>query len=92
MAKAKSIQYAVIFEKLASAYLSVPLDDRGVDTDCGVIGFSSLEDAREFLDVVIRASADDMGVLISSSDDEVRIGFDKYESGLVFVKKIDLFW
>ena len=89
---AKSIQYAVVFEKQASAWLSVPLDNRGIDTDCGVIGFSSLEDAREFLDIVVRSSADDMGVLISSSDDEVRIGFDRYESGLVFIKKIELFW
>ena len=89
---AKSIQYAVVFEKQASAWLSVPLDNRGIDTDCGVMGFSSLEDAREFLDVVIRSSADDMGVLISSEEDEVRIGFDKYESGLVFIKKIELFW
>ena len=89
---AKEIKYAVVFEKQASAWLSVPLDNRGIDTDCGVIGFSSLEDAREFLDIVIRASADDMGVLISSSDDEVRIGFDRYESGLVFIKKIELFW
>ena len=89
---AKSIQYAVVFEKQASAWLSVPLDDRGVATDCGVIGFSSLEDAREFLDIVVRSSADDMGVLISSEEDEVRIGFDKYESGLVFIKKIELFW
>ena len=88
----KEIKYAVVFEKQASAWLSVPLDNRGIDTDCGVIGFSSLEDAREFLDIVIRASADDMGVLISSSDDEVRIGFDRYESGLVFIKKIELFW
>ena len=89
---AKSIQYAVVFEKQASAWLSVPLDNRGIDTDCGVIGFSSLENAREFLDIVVRSSADDMGVLISSSDDEVRIGFDRYESGLVFIKKIELFW
>ena len=89
---AKSIQYAVVFEKQASAWLSVPLDNRGIDTDCGVIGFSSLEDAREFLDIVVRSSADDMGVLISSSEDEVRIGFDRYESGLVFIKKIELFW
>lgn len=88
----KEIKYAVIFEKQASAWLSVPLDNRGINTDCGVIGFSSLEDAREFLDIVIRASADDMGVLISSSDDEVRVGFDRYESGLVFIKKIELFW
>lgn len=88
----KEIKYAVVFEKQASAWLSVPLDNRGIDTDCGVMGFSSLEDAREFLDIVIRASADDMGVLISSSDDEVRIGFDRYESGLVFIKKIELFW
>ena len=89
---AKEIKYAVIFEKQASAWLSVPLDNRGIDTDCGVMGFSTLEDAREFLDVVIRSSADDMGVLISSEEDEVRIGFDKYESGLVFIKKIELFW
>ena len=89
---AKSIQYAVVFEKQASAWLSVPLDNRGINTDCGVIGFSSLENAREFLDIVVRSSADDMGVLISSSDDEVRIGFDRYESGLVFIKKIELFW
>lgn len=53
----KEIKYAVVFEKQASAWLSVPLDNRGIDTDCGVMGFSSLEDAREFLDIVIRASA-----------------------------------
>ena len=89
---AKEIKYAVIFEKQASAWLSVPLDNRGINTDHGVFGFSSLEGAREFLDTVVRSSADDAGVLISSEEDEVRIGFDKYESGLVFIKKIELFW
>ena len=88
----KEIKYAVIFERQASAYLSVPLDDRGVDADHGVFGFSSLEGAREFLDIVVRSSADDAGVLISSSEDEVRVGFDRYESGLIFIKEIDLFW
>lgn len=88
----KEIKYAVIFERQASACLSAPLDDRGVDSDHGVFGFSSLEGAREFLDTVIRAAADEAGVLISSSEDEVRVGFDRYESGLVFIKEIDLFW
>lgn len=88
----KEIKYVIVFERQASAYLSVPLDDRGVDTDCGVLGFSSLEDAREFLDTVVRSSADDAGILISSAEDEVRVGFDRYESGLVFIKEIKLFW
>lgn len=88
----KEIKYVVVFERQASAYLSAPLDDRGVDADHGVFGFSSLEGAREFLDTVVRSSADDAGVLIGSSEDEVRVGFDRYESGLVFIKEIDLFW
>ena len=89
---AKEIKYAVIFEKQASAWLSVPLDNRGINTDCGVIGFSTLEDAREFLDIVVRSSADDAGLLISSSEDEVRVGYDQYESGLVSIKEIKLLW
>ena len=88
----QAIKYAVIFERQASACLSVPLDDRGIDADHGVFGFSSLEGAREFLDIVVRSSADDAGVLISFAEDEVRVGFDRYESGLVFIKEIDLFW
>lgn len=89
---AKSIEYAVILESQAMMCLRVPLDDRGIDVERQVFGFSSLEDAREFLDVAIRATADEAGVLISSTEDEVRVGYDQYESGLVFVKKIELFW
>lgn len=89
---AKEIKYAVVFERQASICLAAPLDDRGVDADRGVFGFSSLEEAREFLDIVVRSSADDAGLLISSTEDEVRVGFDQYESGLIFVKKIELFW
>lgn len=92
MKKQKEIKYVIVFERQASAYLSAPLDDRGIDADHGVLGFSSLEGAREFLDTVVRSSADDAGVLISFADDEVRVGFDRYESGLVFIKEIDLFW
>lgn len=88
----KEIKYAVIFERQASACLATPLDDRGIDADRGVFGFSSLEEAREFLDIVVRSSADDAGLLISSSDDEVRVGDDQYESGLIFIRKIELFW
>ena len=88
----KQIKYVIVFERQASAYLSARLNDRGIDDEHGGIGFSSLEGAREFLDTVVRSSADDAGVLISSSEDEVRVGFDRYESGLVFIKEIDLFW
>ena len=88
----KQIKYVIVFERQASACLSAPLDDRGIDADHSAFGFSSLEGAREFLDTVVRSSADDAGVLISSADDEVRVGFDRYESGLVFIKEIDLFW
>lgn len=89
---AKSVQYAVIFETQAMSCMSAPMDDRGVDVEKQVFGFSSLEDAREFLDVAIRAAADEAGVLLDSSTDEIRVGYDRYESGLIFVKKIDLFW
>lgn len=89
---AKLIQYAVVFERQAMSCMSAPLDDRGIDVEKQVFGFSSLEDAREFLDVVVRSSADDAGVLLDSSTDEIRVGFDRYESGLIFVKKIELFW
>ena len=89
---AKSIQYAVVLESQAMMCLRVPLDDRGVDVERQIFGFSSLEEAREFLDMVIRAAADEAGVLIDSSEDEVRVGYSAYESGKVFVKKIDLFW
>lgn len=89
---AKSVQYAVVFEAQAMSCMSAPLDDRGIDVEKQTFGFSSLEDAREFLDIVVRSSADDAGLLISSSEDEVRVGYDQYESGLVFVKKIELFW
>lgn len=89
---AKSIEYAVILESQAMMCLRVPLDDRGVDVERQIFGFSSLEEAREFLDMVIRAAADEAGVLIDSSEDEVRVGYSAYESGKVFVKKIDLFW
>ena len=89
---AKSIEYAVILESQAMMYLRVPLDDRGIDVEKQIFGFSSLEEAREFLDMVIRAAADEAGVLIDSSEDEVRIGYSAYESGKVFVKRIDLFW
>lgn len=89
---AKSIQYAVIVETQAMMCLSAPLDDRGVDVERQTFGFSSLEEAREFLDMVIRAAADEDGILLASSEDEVRVGYDIYESGKVFIKKIDLFW
>ena len=89
---AKSIQYAVVFERQAMSCMSAPLDDRGIDVEKQAFGFSSLEDAREFLDIVVRSSADDAGLLISSTEDEVRVGYDQYESGLIFVKKIELFW
>ena len=89
---AKSIQYAVVFERQAVSCMSAPLDDRGIDVEKQVLGFSSLESAREFLDVAVRAAADEAGVLLDSSEDEVRVGFDRYESGLIFVKKIELFW
>lgn len=89
----KEIKYAVVFEAQASACLSSPLDNRGIDAYRGVFGFSSLEDAREFMDIAVRAAADEAGVLLDSADDEIRVGFDRYESsGLVFVKKIELFW
>ena len=89
---AKSIQYAVVIESRAMMCLSAPLDDRGVDVERQIFGFSSLEEAREFLDMVVRAAADEAGVLIDSSEDEVRVGYSAYESGKVFVKRIDLFW
>ena len=89
---AKSIEYAVILESQAMMCLRVPLDDRGVDVEKQIFGFSSLEEAREFLDMVIRAAADEAGVLIDSSEAEVRVGYSAYESGKVFVKRIDLFW
>lgn len=89
---AKSIEYAVILESQAMLCLNAPLDDRGVDVERQIFGFSSLEEAREFLDMVIRAAADEAGVLLDSSKDEVRVGYDIYESGKVFIKKIDLFW
>lgn len=89
---AKSIEYAVILESQAMMCLRVPLDDRGIDVERQIFGFSSLEEAREFLDMVIRAAADEAGVLLDSSKDEVRVGYDIYESGKVFIKKIDLFW
>lgn len=89
---AKSIEYAVILESQAMMCLRVPLDDRGIDVERQVFGFSSLEESREFLDMVIRAAADEAGVLIDSSEDEVRVGYSAYESGKVFVKKIELFW
>ena len=89
---AKSIEYAVILESQAMLCLNAPLDDRGIDVERQVFGFSSLEEAREFLDVAIRAAADEAGVLIDSSKDEVRVGYSAYESGKVFVKRIDLFW
>lgn len=89
---AKSIEYAVVIESQAMMCLRVPLDDRGIDVEKQIFGFSSLEEAREFLDMVIRAAADEAGVLIDSSEDEVRVGYSAYESGKVFVKKIELFW
>ena len=89
---AKSIEYAVILESQAMMCLRVPLDDRGIDVERQVFGFSSLEESREFLDMVIRAAADEAGVLIDSSEDEVRVGYSAYESGKVFVKQIELFW
>ena len=89
---AKSIEYAVILESQAMMCLRVPLDDRGIDVERQIFGFSSLEEAREFLDIVVRAAADEAGVLLDSSKDEVRVGYDIYESGKVFIKKIDLFW
>ena len=89
---AKEIKYAVVFEAQAMSCMSAPMDDRGVDVEKQIFGFSSLEDAREFLDVAIRAAADEAGVLLDSSKDEVRVGYDIYESGKVFIKKIDLFW
>ena len=89
---AKSIEYAVVIESQAMMCLSAPLDDRGVDVARQVFASSSLEAAREFLDMVIRAAAAAAGVLIDSSEDEVRVGYSAYESGKVFVKKIDLFW
>ena len=89
---AKSIEYAVVLETQAMMCLRVPLDDRGIDVERQIFGFSSLEEAREFLDIVVRAAADEAGVLLDSSKDEVRVGYDIYESGKVFIKKIDLFW
>ena len=89
---AKSIEYAVVLETQAMMCLRVPLDDRGIDVERQIFVFSSLEEAREFLDIVVRAAADEAGVLIDSSEDEVRVGYSAYESGKVFVKKIDLFW
>ena len=89
---AKEIKYAVVFEAQAMSCMSAPMDDRGVDVEKQIFGFSSLEDAREFLDVAIRAAADEAGVLLDSAEDEIRVGFDRYESGLIFVKKIELFW
>ena len=88
----KSIQYVVVLETQAMMCLSAPLDDRGVDAERQIFGFSSLEEAREFLDIVVKAAADEAGVLLDSSEDEVRVGYDIYESGKVFIKKIDLFW
>ena len=89
---AKEIKYAVVFEAQAMSCMSAPMDDRGVDVEKQIFGFSSLEDAREFLDVAVRAAADEAGVLLDSAEDEIRVGFDRYESGLIFVKKIELFW
>ena len=89
---AKAIEYAVILESQAMMCLRVPLDDRGIDVERQVFGFSSLEESREFLDMVIRAAADETGVLIDSSEDEVRVGYSAYESGKVFVEKLALFW
>lgn len=89
---AKSIQYAVVLESQVMMCLRVPLDDRGIDVEKQVFGFSSLKEAREFLDMVVRIAADEAGVLLDSSEDEVRVGYDIYESGRVFIKKIDLFW
>ena len=89
---AKEIKYAVVFEAQAMSCMSAPMDDRGVDVEKQIFGFSSLEDAREFLDVAIRAAADEAGVLLDSAEDEIRVGFDRIESGLIFVKKIELFW
>ena len=89
---AKEIKYAVVFEAQAMSCMSAPMDDRGVDVEKQIFGFSSLEEAHEFLDMVIRAAADEAGVLIDSSEDEVRVGYSAYESGKVFVKKIELFW
>ena len=89
---AKEIKYAVVFEAQAMSCMSAPMDDRGVDVEKQIFGFSSLEDAREFLDVAVRAAADEAGELLDSAEDEIRVGFDRYESGLIFVKKIELFW
>ena len=89
---AKEIKYAVVFEAQAMSCMSAPMDDRGVDVEKQIFGFSSLEDAREFLDVAVRAAAGEAGVLLDSAEDEIRVGFDIYESGKVFIKKIDLFW
>ena len=89
---AKEIKYAVVFEAQAMSCMSAPMDDRGVDVEKQIFGFSSLESAREFLDIAVRAAADEAGVLLDSSTDEIRVGFDRYESGLIFVKKIELFW
>ena len=89
---AKEIKYAVVFEAQAMSCMSAPMNDRGVDVEKQIFGFSSLEDAREFLDVAVRAAADEAGVLLDSAEDEIRVGFDRYESGLIFVKKIELFW
>lgn len=88
----KQIKYVVVFERQASACLSASLDDRGIDADRGVFGFSSYEGAREFLDIVVRAAADEAGVLLDSTDGEVRVGFDRYESGLVSIEEIKLLW
>ena len=88
----KEIKYAVIFEAQAMSCMIEPLSDRGIDVDKQVLGFSSLESAREFLDIAVRAAADEAGVLLDSADDEIRVGVDRYESGLIFVKKIELFW
>ena len=89
---AKEIKYAVVFEAQAMSCMSAPMDDRGVDVEDRRFGISTLEDAREFLDVAVRAAADEAGVLLDSAEDEIRVGFDRYESGLIFVKKIELFW
>ena len=89
---AKEIKYAVVFEAQAMSCMSAPMDDRGVDVEKQIFGFSSLEDAREFLDVAIRAAADEAGVLLDSAEDEMHVDYDRYESGLIFVKKIEVFW
>ena len=89
---AKEIKYAVVFEAQAMSCMSAPLDDRGIDVEKQIFGFSSYEGAREFLDIAVRAAADEAGVLLDSTDGEVRVGFDRYESGLVSIKEIKLIW